>query len=326
MSISEFALIGRYFAARSQQRADVALGIGDDGALLVPPVGQHLVATVDTLVSGVHFFADVDPASLGHKTLAVNLSDLAAMGAAPAWAMLALTLPAVDENWLGSFCQGLFALADRYQVELIGGDTTCGSAVVITLQAQGFVPLGLALRRDGARPGDGIYVSGSLGDAGLALAAAFGKAVVAPEYRAYLQQRLERPEPRVDSALSLRGIASAAIDISDGLAQDLSHILQRSGVGAQLEVDRLPLSPALVASVDRDAALQMALSGGDDYELCFTVPTERAALLAAAITNWNCHCTRIGTITEHSGLQLRRADGSIFVLACSGYNHFHSSV
>jgi len=325
MPTSEFALIDRFFAAQRRQRLDVALGIGDDCALLIPPAGQQLVATMDTLVADVHFFAHVDPASLGHKALAVNLSDLAAMGATPAWIMLALTLPDADEDWLERFCQGLFALADRYDVQLIGGDTTHGPATLITLQAQGFTPPGLALRRNGAQPDDEIYVTGTPGDAGLALAAAFGRAVVAPEDRGYLQQRLERPEPRIAQGLALRGIASAAIDISDGLAQDLGHILQRSGVGAQLEVDRLPLSPALVASLDRDAALRTALASGDDYELCFTVPPDRAALLAAAAAAWNCRCTGIGRITQEPGLQLRRADGSAFLLERLGYDHFGRS-
>lgn len=322
MPTSEFALIDRYFATQRRQRPDVALGIGDDCALLVPPADQHLVATMDTLVAGVHFFANADPASLGHKALAVNLSDLAAMGAAPAWAMLALTLPDVDEHWLEQFCQGLFALADRYEMQLIGGDTTHGPATVITIQAQGFIPPGLALNRDGAQPDDGIYVTGTPGDAGLALAAAFGRVVVAPEYRGYLQQRLERPEPRIAQGLALRGIASAAIDISDGLAQDLGHILQRSRVGARLEVDRLPLSRALAASLDHEAALGTALASGDDYELCFTVPPDRTALLTAVAAAWNCRCTGIGVITEEPGLQLRRADGSAFPLERAGYDHF----
>lgn len=322
MPTSEFTLIDRYFAAQRRHRPDVALGIGDDCALLAPPAGQHLVVTMDTLVAGVHFFADADPTSLGHKALAVNLSDLAAMGATPAWVTLALTLPHADEDWLERFCQGLFALADRYDMQLIGGDTTHGPATVITIQAHGFAPPGLALRRDGARPDDGIYVTGTPGDAGLALAAAFSKAAVAPEYRGYIQQRLERPEPRIVEGLALRGIASAAIDISDGLAQDLGHILQRSGVGAQLEVDRLPLSRSVAASLDRDAALMTALSSGDDYELCFTVPPDRAALLTAMASAWDCRCTGIGVITEEPGLQLRRADGAAFRLGRSGYDHF----
>jgi thiamine-monophosphate kinase len=322
MPTSEFSLIDRYFAAHGLRRPDVALGIGDDCALLIPPVDQQLVVTMDTLVADVHFFAAADPEGLGHKALAVNLSDLAAMGAVPAWATLALTLPRADEDWLDRFCRGLFALADRYGVQLVGGDTTHGPTTVITLQAHGFIPPGLALRRDGAKPGDGIYITGTPGDAGLALAAAFGKVTVAPEYRDDVRQRLERPEPRITQGLTLRGVASAAIDVSDGLAQDLGHILERSRVGARLEVDRLPLSPALTASLDRDAAIVTALASGDDYELCFTVPPERAAQLEAAAAGWECRCTGIGVITDEPGLQLVRADGSPFHLERLGYDHF----
>ena len=322
MPASEFSLIDRYFAAHGLRRPDVALGIGDDCALLIPPVDQQLVVTMDTLVADVHFFAAADPEGLGHKALAVNLSDLAAMGAVPAWATLALTLPRADEDWLDRFCRGLFALADRYGVQLVGGDTTHGPTTVITLQAHGFIPPGLALRRDGAKPGDGIYVTGTPGDAGLAVAAAFGKVTVAPEYRDDVRQRLERPEPRITQGLTLRGVASAAIDVSDGLAQDLGHILERSRVGARLEVDRLPLSPALIASLDRDAAIVTALASGDDYELCFTVPPERAAQLEATAAGWECRCTGIGVITDEPGLQLVRADGSPFPLERLGYDHF----
>ncbi|MFO1423380.1 MAG: thiamine-phosphate kinase [Candidatus Competibacteraceae bacterium] len=322
MPTSEFSLIDRYFAAHGPRRPDVALGIGDDCALLIPPADQQLVVTMDTLVSGVHFFAHVDPEGLGHKALAVNLSDLAAMGATPAWATLALTLPKADEDWLERFCRGLFALADRYGVQLVGGDTTHGPTTVITIQAHGWVPPGLALRRDGARPGDGIYVTGTPGDAGLALAAAYGRAAVVPEGWAYIQQRLERPEPRLAEGVALRGVASAAIDISDGLAQDLGHILERSGVGARLEVDRLPLSLALRASLDPDAALVTALASGDDYELCFTVPPERIAWLENVTAGWECRCTRIGVVTAEPGLRLVRADGSAFHLERLGYDHF----
>jgi thiamine-monophosphate kinase len=322
MSISEFDLIERYFAVASVERPDVVLGIGDDGALLRPPAGQQLVVTIDTLVADIHFFPATDPEGLGHKALAVNLSDLAAMGAVPAWATLALALPKANEAWLASFCRGFFRLAERYQVQLVGGDTTHGSNTTITIQAHGFVPPGRALRRDGARPGDAIYVTGTPGDAGLALAVAYGKARLMAEHRAYLQSRLERPEPRIAQGLALRGIASAAIDLSDGLAQDLSHILKRSGVGAVLEVERLPLSAAVSASLDLDAARTTALASGDDYELCFTAPPQRAALVEAAAAAWDCQCTHIGAITAEPGLQLIRADGSTFTLEHFGYDHF----
>lgn len=322
MPLSEFALIERYLAAQGLNRPDVALGIGDDCALLSPPVGQSLVVTLDTLVADVHFFAATDPQGLGHKVLAVNLSDLAAMGALPAWATLALTLSQIDEGWLEPFCQGLFGLAQRYNVQLVGGDTTHGPTTVISLQAHGFVPQGQALRRDGARPGDGIYVTGTPGDAGLALAAAYGQVAVAIENRDYIQARLERPEPRIAQGLALRGIASAAIDISDGLAQDLSHILKRSGVGAHLDVGQLPLSPALCTTLEREAAWVMTLTSGDDYELCFTVPPEQHDILITLAAAWDCRCTRIGVITEEPGLRLSRADGSEFRLERLGYDHF----
>ena len=322
MPASEFALIDRYFADHPRHRPDVALGIGDDGALLVPPQDQQLAVTLDTLIADVHFFGNADPEGIGHKALAVNLSDLAAMGAVPAWATLALTLPKVDEDWLARFCRGLFTLADRHEVQLVGGDTTHGPTTVITIQAMGFVPPGLALRRDGAKPGHVLYVTGTPGDAGLALAAAYGQATVAPEPAAYVLNRLERPEPRLAQGLLLRGIASAAIDVSDGLAQDLGHILERSGVGARLDVDRLPLSPALIASLDRNAALRMALSGGDDYELCFTAPPDQAARLEKVTASWDCRCTRIGVIEAEPGLRLVRSDGSIFHLERLGYEHF----
>ena len=324
MPASEFSLIDRYFSVQRVRRADVALGIGDDGALLLPPGDQQLVVTLDALVADVHFFADADPEGIGHKALAVNLSDLAAMGATPAWATLALVLPRADEAWLARFCRGLFALAERHGMQLVGGDTTRGPTTVITLQAHGFVPPGSALRRDGAKPGDGIYVTGTPGDAGLALAVAYGKTTVAAAHRDYLQARLERPQPRIAQGLALRGIASAAIDISDGLAQDLGHILERSGVGARLEVDRLPLSPALLASSDRRAALAVALSGGDDYELCFTAPPERVARLESAALGWDCRCTRIGAITAEPGLRLVGAESSAFHLERLGYDHFLS--
>lgn len=322
MSISEFDLIERYFTATPIERPDVALGIGDDCALLLPPAGQQLVVTIDTLVADVHFFPGADPEGLGHKALAVNLSDLAAMGAVPAWATLALALPKVNEAWLSRFCRGFFQLAERYQVQLVGGDTTHGSNTTITIQAHGFVLPGQALRRDGAKVGDDIYVTGTPGDAGLALAVAYGSTTVTAEHREYLQARLERPEPRIPQGLALRGIASAAIDISDGLAQDLSHILKRSGVGAVLEIEHLPLSTAMSASLDLDAARKTALASGDDYELCFTAPPARAVLIETAAMAWDCRCTRIGTVTVEPGLRLVRADGSTFTLERFGYDHF----
>jgi thiamine-monophosphate kinase len=300
----------------------VALGIGDDCALLLPPAGQQLATTVDTLVSEVHFFADADPEGVGHKALAVNLSDLAAMGATPAWATLALTLPEADEAMAGGVLPRVVRAGGsarratdrrRHHPRPDNGHHPSSAR---------FRAAGPALRRDGAKPGDGIYVTGTPGDAGLALAAAFGKATVAASHENYIRARLERPEPRIARRLGLRGIASAAIDVSDGLAQDLGHILERSRVGARLEVERLPLSPALAASLDREAAVMTALTGGDDYELCFAVPPERISQLEGSVAEWSCPCTRIGVITAEPGLQLARADGFTFHLERRGYNHF----
>lgn len=319
---SEFALIDRYFTQQAP-RSDVALGIGDDCALLIPPTNQQLVVTTDALVSGVHFFPDAPPSSLGHKVLAVSLSDLAAMGATPAWFTLALTLPCADALWLEQFAQGLFTLAQQHQMQLVGGDTTGGALTILTVHAQGFVPPGLALQRSAAQVGDAIYVTGTLGDAGLALAMLRGTATVAAQHRRYLQQRLERPTPRIAQGLALRGLAHAAIDLSDGLAQDLGHILQRSAVGARLEVERLPLSPALRASLTADAAIHMALTAGDDYELCFTVPPSRTQQLEALCRTWDCPCSNIGVISAELGLRLQRADGTNFALQDTGYQHFH---
>lgn len=320
MSLSEFDLIRRYFA-RPASRPDVLLGIGDDGALLTVPAGETLAVTLDMLAAGVHFAAAADPEGIGHKALAVNLSDLAAMGAAPAWATLALAMPRADEAWLEGFCRGLFALAQRHGVQLVGGDTTRGP-LTIAIQAHGFVPPGAALRRDGARPGDIVMVTGTPGDAALALAAAQGRATLPATHRDYLQARLERPTPRIQQGLDLRGLASAAIDVSDGLAQDLGHILERSGAGACLEVERLPRSPALAASTDAEQAIALALAGGDDYELCFTVPPTRLAQVQAAAARWDCRCTAIGVIEAAPGLRCRHGDATPYRLGRSGYDHF----
>ncbi|MFO1430727.1 MAG: thiamine-phosphate kinase [Candidatus Competibacteraceae bacterium] len=321
MSLSEFTLIARYFASQNLSRPDVLLGIGDDGALLAVPPGESLVVTLDMLVAGRHFPAEADPEGIGYKSLAVNLSDLAAMGAVPAWITLGLSLPAADEAWLAGFCRGLFTLAAQYRVQLIGGDTTRGP-LTITIQAHGFVPPHLALRRDGARPGDVICVTGTLGDAALGLALIEQPASGNAEAIAYLHRRLERPTPRLRQGLDLRGLAGAAIDISDGLAQDLGHILERSGVGACLLVERLPLSPALLSCTDSASALALALAGGDDYELCFTVPPSRLPQLRTLAATWDCDLTTIGVIEAEPGLRCRCEDGTAYTLTKLGFDHF----
>jgi thiamine-monophosphate kinase len=322
MSLSEFNLIERYFSARGVRRDDVALGVGDDCALLRVPEGMELAVSIDTLVEGVHYPAGTDAAAVGHKALAVGLSDLAAMGAEPAWATLALSLPAADEVWLHGFAAGLFALASRYQVQLVGGDTVRGPQV-ISLQLHGFVPQGAALRRDGAKVGDLIYVTGTPGDAGLGLELALGRRTAGDADAHYLRGRLDRPEPRVAAGRQLREVAGAAIDVSDGLAADLGHILQRSGVGARLELAQLPQSPALQRLLpDAHERWRYALGAGDDYELCFTVPRTRRAAAERLCAKLECGCQVIGHIEAEPGLRLYQPDGTLLEDSPHGFDHF----
>jgi len=316
MSGTEFDIIRRYFTRQSPNRHDVIAGIGDDAALLQVPAGMELVVCMDTLVEGVHFPSGTPAAAIGHKALAVNLSDLAAMGAEPAWATLAITLPEADANWLAGFSQAFFKLADQHKVQLVGGDTTRGP-LSITVQAHGFVPQGTALRRHGAQPGDHIFVTGTLGDAGLALQL-HGDAGEA------LQQRLDFPEPRVSAGQALRGIASAAIDISDGLLADLDHLLAGDQLGATVTVNDLPRSAAFnaVAGQGGMPLLELQLSAGDDYELCFTVPETSLEYLTAAQDQFACDCTRIGTVEKEPGIRCYMADGQRYTLSGRGYEHF----
>jgi len=313
--MNEFELINKYFSPSGSSRKDIFLGIGDDCALLVPPSGQLLAVTTDTLVCGVHFAEQTHPYDIGYKSLAVNLSDLAAMAAEPAWFSLALTLPQVDEMWLEAFCQGFAALQSPFKLGLVGGDTTRGH-LSISITAQGFVPADKCLTRAGAKVGDKIWVTGTLGDAGAGLKILQGKLNTAPEYENFLLSRLHRPTPRVGEGLSLRNLAHAAIDISDGLAADLTHVLKSSGVGATIFVDHLPISTALGQTVPLSQAWQLALSAGDDYELCFTLPAAKQAKL-------NFGCTCIGEITAEPGLRLQLSSGETYDgLSRLGYQHF----
>lgn len=317
---SEFSLIEQYFSRLTAEREDVTLGIGDDCAILQCPQGKELAVSIDTLVEGVHFFADVDPHALGYKALAVNLSDLAAMGAEPAWFTLALTLPENNSSWLEGFSSGLSKAAKASGIQLVGGDTTRGP-LTISIQVHGLVDAGQALRRDGAKPGDKIYVSGTLGDAGAALKhrlEAWSPDVLSDADWAALQQRLEYPTPRNALAEILRRFASAAIDISDGLLADLSHILDRSGLGARLQTHDLPLSPSL-KKLPKALAIELALSSGDDYELCFTVPSESVTELEQHCPDVNC----IGEITAQAELKLVDATGQESLANIrKGYDHF----
>lgn len=316
MALSEFDIIARYFEHQRVQRSDVALGVGDDCALLRVPSGYELAVSIDTMVEGRHFPVGTAPQAIGHKALAVSLSDLAAMGGEPAWATLSLSLPTPDTGWLESFVRGLFALAGRFEVQLVGGDTVKGP-LVVTTQLHGFVPEGRALRRSGASAGDAIFVTGSLGDAGLGLAIRQGLAEADGADRDYLCSRLDYPEPRVEAGRHLLGAASAAIDVSDGLLADLGHILERSGLGARLEVEKLPLSAALRGHAGEERAIGLALSSGDDYELCFTVPPDRLEL----IDTLPVAAARIGTVEAEAGVRLFR-NGNAYRCAGRGYDHF----
>ena len=315
---SEFDLIERHFT-RPTRRA--LLGVGDDCALLAPALGREMAISTDMLVAGVHFFADTDPRRLGHKTLAVNLSDLAAMGATPRYATLALALPVVDDAWLARFARGLFALADAHEVELIGGDTTRGP-LTLCMTVIGEVPAGAAIRRDGARTGDEIWVSGTLGDAALGLAMLKGLATAAGALGEACIARLEAPMPRLALGVALRGLASAMLDVSDGLIGDLAHVARASGVSARIDIERLPLAPALRLQPRADA-VKYALAGGDDYELCFTAsPRHHEAVLLAGRDS-GVAVTVIGDVLAAAGAPVLLAGSeSQAFSALSGYDHF----
>lgn len=317
MALGEFELIGRYFNRLGASRADVLLGVGDDAALVVPPPGQVLVTALDTMVEGVHFMADDPPDSIGHRALAVNLSDLAAMGATPAWFLLSLSLAHVDERWLGGFAAGMAALATRHGVALIGGDTTSGR-LTVSVTVMGFVPPGLALRRDGARVGDAIFVSGSVGDAAAGLALRQGRLTGSPGDVAALEDRYLRPEPRVALGPALRGLASACIDVSDGLGGDLAKLCEASGAGADLQGAALPVSAALQRTAGGAQQRALALGGGDDYELLFTVPPEHRAAITLLARQLPLSC--IGEIVTAPGV---RCDGAALEgEAGHGFDHF----
>jgi thiamine-monophosphate kinase len=312
--MNEFDIIRQIFKTQAITRQDVALGIGDDAAILTPPLNQQLVTTTDTLISGVHFPENTSAYDIGYKALAVNLSDLAAMGATPAWLTLALTLPNADPTWLHDFAKGFFELSTQHHTQLIGGDLTHG-ALSITIQATGFIPEGQALKRSDAKPGDLIYVTNTLGDAALALNFLQKKISIPANYLEFILARLNRPTPRVAIGEELRNVAHAAIDISDGLAADLKHILENSHVGATVNVESIPLSEALRHSVNKEQAIALALSGGDDYELCFTVPPNKKNHIPA-------NCTCIGEITTSNELDLRYSDNTKYNLQNAGYQHF----
>ena len=321
-AVNEFELIARFFT-RTPRSPSVLLGVGDDAALLAPAPGHVIVAAVDMLVGGRHFFPDTDPESLGHKALAVNLSDIAAMGATPKWALLALALPDSDPVWLAAFARGLLALADAHGVELVGGDTTRGP-LNLCVTILGEIPAGEAITRAGARVGDDIYVSGQLGDAALAVAARAGRIALDAAALAACCARLDRPAPRVALGARLRGVANAMLDVSDGLTGDLGHILDASAVGAVIDLESVPRSPVLaarLAGADHALARQCLLAGGDDYELCFTAAPAASAQIEGIARELGLPLTRIGAVVVGGGLTVRDERGAVIELP-RAYDHF----
>lgn len=319
---SEFDIIRRYF---KRAASNAVLGIGDDAALIGIAPGNELAVSTDTLVCGKHFFADTDPYRLGHKSLAVNLSDMAAMGAKPRWALLALTLPETlaqhDQTWLQQFSAGFFALAEQYHVELIGGDTTAGP-LNICVQILGEAAKGKALRRSGAKSGDDIWVSGTLGDAALALQHLLGKIALEPDEIGQCLPALLTPAPRIELGRRLIGLAHSAIDISDGLVADLGHILQDSEKSAVIHLQSIPCSPVLKKRLPQSAATACLLAGGDDYELCFTAPAVHRAEIAMLAAELRMPLTCIGGISSGAGLIVKDAQGKTMTLETTGYDHF----
>ena len=319
---SEFQLIADYFTRPVRRSDRLTLGVGDDCALLTPGPGMQLAVSTDMLVEGRHFFAGAEPNALGHKCLAVNLSDLAAMGARPLAFTLALALPEANADWLAAFSQGMLALADAHECELIGGDTTKGP-LNICITVFGEVPAADALRRDRAQVGDDIWISGTLGDARLALGGYLGEIELDEATQAQAGTRMHRPSPRVTLGRQLLGIAHAAIDISDGLRGDLQHVLDRSNVGASLNVDALPAGPML-AKFDQDLRRRFTLSGGDDYELCFTAARIKHDAIRVAARETGVAVTRIGRIEAEPGVRLVDGNGHALAIDTTSFDHFRT--
>ncbi|MBV8464980.1 MAG: thiamine-phosphate kinase [Burkholderiales bacterium] len=318
MALGEFDLIQRYFTRSPRQ---TILGVGDDAALIAPTPGLQLVIAADTMVEGRHFFPGTDPYTLGWKVLAVNLSDMAAMGARPRWATLCLTLPAADEAWLEGFSEGLYSLADQFEVDLIGGDTTCGP-LAMSVQIIGEIEPGRALRRSGASAGDDIWISGPTGAAALAVKHRSGEVVLPPEALAACAARLDLPQPRVVLGRAVCGLASAAIDVSDGLLADLGHIAEMSCLGADLRVDLLPRLPDAFAGLPVAMVQDCQLAGGDDYELCFTAPAANRAAVEALGVSLELPLTRIGQMIAGGGVVAMDSSGTPIDIERSGFNHF----
>ena len=321
MVSSEFELIKKYFQNLTDEDPSVKYGIGDDAAIIQVTRDMDLVLSMDTLLEGTHFPAGTDPSDIGHKVLAVNLSDMAAMGAVPKWVLLSISLPENDEAWLKKFASGFLELARQHSVSLIGGDMSRGP-LSITLQIQGLAPKDTALKRDGAEVGDLIYVAGVLGDAGVGLDIIKGKLSLESKHEAYFVNCLNRPEIYIDAGIRLRDIASSAIDISDGLMADLGHILDSSHVGAEIEVKKIPLSEAMRQCIDEKTAWNYALISGDDYKLCFTASAAEHDLIINTFKEINIPASCIGKIKGEAGLQLRITEGTCFEPSGTSYSHF----
>ena len=313
-------MIGRYFQDGGYQRKDVVVGIGDDCAVTTVPSNQQLAVTTDTLVGGVHFLENAPARSVAYKAVAVNLSDLAAMGAEPSWISLSLSMLEIDEAWMADFAEGMYDLTRYYSVQLIGGDTVKGP-LSMTITAQGFIPAGNELKRSTAKPGDWIFVTGSLGDAAAGLAILNKELDVAEGVRDYLVDRHWYPTPRVATGTALRRLASACIDVSDGFLSDLSHILRGSGCGANIQVDRLPLSSQLTDTVSLEQAYHYALAGGDDYELIFTVNEEQKGNLETALASTGVKVTCVGQVTGHTDKLELKCHNKPFKFDGRGYEH-----
>jgi thiamine-monophosphate kinase len=318
--LNEFELINHFFRDNAGHRDDVDIGIGDDAAVLTPPPDKQIVTTVDTLIEAVHFPESTSAYDIGHKSLAVNLSDLAAMGAEPAWFTLALTLPEKNEDWLSDFTRGLSSLANRHNVMLIGGDTTRGD-LSITIQATGFVEKGKAVLRSGAKPGELLFVTGTLGDAWLGLQSVNQNIELSATDQQTVKLRLDRPTPRVQAGQLLSGTATSMIDISDGLLGDLGHILNASNVGAELDMERLPLSFIGHQYLRQGGDIIDLVTGGDDYELCFTLPVEKQLYAQTIAKECGCPVTCIGKIVARRGIVGVDNDNE-FELNTDGYTHF----
>ncbi|MFA6302291.1 MAG: thiamine-phosphate kinase [Legionella sp.] len=317
--MNEFSLIKQYFQSLPIKHKEVQFGIGDDAACLRLPAGMDLLVSTDTLVSGVHFLPDWDAYSIAYRALMVNISDIAAMGAQAFSITLALTLSQIDETWLSAFAQGLGDALDQYSIDLIGGDTTHGP-LALTITIMGMAPEGTSIRRSGAKEGDIIFVSGELGAAALALKF-LDKADLPSAEKAELMQKLLRPKPRVDLIDHMRKYASSAIDISDGLSADLNHICSASELGACITKDALPVHP-LVQKYLGEQAVDLALSGGDDYELCFTVPVLKLDAFMQELQRDGLLCYAVGQIEKQPGMRIKLADGSCEELVAKGYQHF----